>query len=99
MAAGCPVVTSDCYGTKELAEGAAILVNPESTESIASGIRQVLDDQSGRQALIEAGRERSATFRWSRCAQETLNVLERVQSTRKAVPRAPAAQGAAAPTR
>jgi glycosyltransferase involved in cell wall biosynthesis len=99
MAAGCPVVTSDCYGTKELAEGAAILVNPESTESIASGIRQVLDDKSGRQALIEAGRERSATFRWSRCAQETLNVLERVQSTRKPVPRAPAAQRAAVPTR
>jgi glycosyltransferase involved in cell wall biosynthesis len=80
MAAGCPVVTSNCYGTKELAEGAAMLVDPESTESIASGIRAVLDDQARRRDLIAAGRERSRDFQWSRCARETLNVLERVQA-------------------
>ncbi|HET6777265.1 MAG TPA: glycosyltransferase family 1 protein, partial [Gemmatimonadales bacterium] len=44
MAAGCPVVTTDRYGTKELAEGDAVLVEPESVECIADGIRQVLDD-------------------------------------------------------
>jgi len=80
MAAGCPVVTSNCYGTKELAEGAAMLVDPESTESIASGIRAVLDDRSKREELIAAGRERSRDFQWSRCARETLNVLERVRA-------------------
>jgi glycosyltransferase involved in cell wall biosynthesis len=80
MAAGCPVVTSNCYGTKELAEGAAMLVDPESTESIAAAIRAVLDNQARRQELITAGRERSRDFQWSRCARETLNVLERVQA-------------------
>jgi glycosyltransferase involved in cell wall biosynthesis len=78
MAAGCPVVTADRYGTKELAENAAVLVDPESVDSIADGIRRVLDDTPLRARLLEAGRERSAPFRWSRCAEETLRVLERV---------------------
>ena len=76
MASGCPVLTSDRYGTKELAEGAAVLVNPESVESIAAGIRQLLDDQILRRRLVAAGKERSAEFQWQRCARETLQVLE-----------------------
>lgn len=76
MAAGCPVVTSDRYGTKELAEGAAVLVDPESVESIATGIGRVLDDRALRAELIAAGRERSRAFQWRRCAEETLRVLE-----------------------
>jgi O-antigen biosynthesis alpha-1,2-mannosyltransferase len=99
MAAGCPVVTSDRYGTKELAEGAAILVDPESTESIASGIRVVLEDQQKRRELIAAGRQRSQDFRWSRCARETLNVLEQVQGSQKPAPRRSGARHAAAGTR
>jgi glycosyltransferase involved in cell wall biosynthesis len=80
MAAGCPVVTTDRYGTKELAEGAAILVNPESVESIAAGIRQVMDDDKKRTELILAGRHRSSAFQWGRCASETLRVLEQVHA-------------------
>ena len=67
MAAGTPVVTADRYGTKELAEGAAVLVDPESVDAIADGIRRVLDDQTLRTRLMEAGRERSRAFQWSRC--------------------------------
>jgi glycosyltransferase involved in cell wall biosynthesis len=78
MAAGCPVVTSDRYGTLELAEGAAVMVKPESVESIAEGIRQVLEDTALRSRLVAAGRVRSQDFTWQRCARETLAVLERV---------------------
>jgi glycosyltransferase involved in cell wall biosynthesis len=78
MAAGCPVVTADRHGTKELAEGAAVLVNPEDVDSIAGGIRRVLDDNALRAELVAAGRERSREFEWRRCATETLRVLERV---------------------
>jgi glycosyltransferase involved in cell wall biosynthesis len=85
MASGCPVVTTDGWGTKELADGAAILVDPESVESIAAGIRRVMDDQSTRAELIAAGRRRSQDFQWRRCAGETLRVLERVGSERSPV--------------
>jgi O-antigen biosynthesis alpha-1,2-mannosyltransferase len=87
MAAGCPVVTANCYGTKELAEGAAVLVDPESVDDIADGIRRVLDDDALRARLVQAGRNRSAEFEWRRCAMETLQVLERVQSERRPIPR------------
>ncbi len=61
MAAGCPVVTADRYGTKELAEHAAVLVDPESVDSIADGIRQVLDDTALRARLIDGGSRSEAT--------------------------------------
>ena len=70
-------MTADRYGTKELAEHAAVLVDPESVDAIADGIRRVLDDAPLRAQLVSAGRERSARFQWSRAAAETLGVLER----------------------
>ncbi|MET0658785.1 MAG: glycosyltransferase family 1 protein [Steroidobacteraceae bacterium] len=76
MACGCPVVTADRYGTKELAEGAAVLVNPDSVDDIATGIRRVLTDKELRMRVIEAGRERAQNFTWERTAQHTLRVLE-----------------------
>jgi glycosyltransferase involved in cell wall biosynthesis len=79
MAAGCPVVTADRYGTKELAEGAAVLVNPESVDSIADGIRRALEDGALRAHLVRVGRVRSQHFTWQRCATETLAVLERAE--------------------
>lgn len=83
MAAGCPVVTADRYGTKELAEGAAVLVDPESVDSIAGGVRRVLEDQVLRAGLVAAGRVRSRDFTWSRCAAATIEVLEQVGAGRK----------------
>jgi glycosyltransferase involved in cell wall biosynthesis len=79
MASGTPVVTSNCYGTRELAAGAAVLVDPESVDSIAEGIRSVLEDTQLRARLIAAGEERSRPFQWRRTAEETLKVLERVR--------------------
>jgi glycosyltransferase involved in cell wall biosynthesis len=80
MAAGCPVVTANRYGTKELAEGAGVLVDPESVDSISAGMEQVLDDEGLRARLVTAGRGRSRDFTWQRCARETLAVLENVNS-------------------
>lgn len=83
MAAGCPVVTADRYGTKELAEGAGLLVDPESVDSIASGMVRVVEDQALRAEMIEAGLKRSQAFSWPRCAKETLGVLERAAETHR----------------
>lgn len=78
MASGCPIVTSNRYGTAELAGEAAVLVNPEEVESIADGMRSIVSDQNLRQQLIGAGRERAKEFSWEKCARETLKVLELV---------------------
>lgn len=76
MACGCPVVTSNRFGTKEIADKAAVFVDPEDIESIANGMHHVITNEELRLRIIEAGHERSRYFSWGKCAQETLWVLE-----------------------
>jgi len=78
MASECPVVTSNCFGTREIAQDAAVLVEPQDIDSIAEGIVTVLDNQELRTKLIERGKVRARQFDWHRCAQQTLRVLESV---------------------
>ncbi len=85
MAAGCPVVTSDRYGPRELAGDAAVLVDPERVDSIAAGMRRVATDAGLRAELTVRGRERARPFTWARCARETLAVLESVVMERQPV--------------
>jgi glycosyltransferase involved in cell wall biosynthesis len=76
MASGCPVVTADRYGTREVAGDAAVLVDPEDVCDIAAGMRLVVADQALRERVIAAGRERAREFSWHKCARETLRILE-----------------------
>jgi glycosyltransferase involved in cell wall biosynthesis len=78
MASHCPVVTSNRYGAKEIAQDAAVLVDPESVEAIAEGIERVLTQSALREELKRKGSARAATFTWERCAGQTLGVLERI---------------------
>lgn len=81
MACGTPILTSNVNGLKEIAGDAAILMNPNDTESIASGIAQILSDSRLRETLSQKGLERSKLFTWDLCAKKTLEVLERVATS------------------
>jgi glycosyltransferase involved in cell wall biosynthesis len=81
MAAGCPVLTSDRYGTKEIAGDAALLVDPNSVEEIAAGLRRLIENDALRAQLVLAGRERMRAMTWTRCARQTLVVLESIAAT------------------
>lgn len=76
MASGCPVITADRYGTREIAGRAALLVDPYSVDAIAGAMRSVAGDPALRRRLSEAGRGRVDDFSWPRCAEETLGVIE-----------------------
>ncbi len=76
MASRCPFVTANRHGTKELAGDAGILVDPESVDSIAEGMRKSIENDEVRAELIEVGLKRVKEFSWKKCAEETLNVLE-----------------------
>jgi glycosyltransferase involved in cell wall biosynthesis len=82
MACGCPTLTADRYGTRELAEGAALLVDPESVDEIAAGIVRLLEDERLRTQLRTAGLQRSQEFTWQRTAAEVMAVLESLPRTR-----------------
>ncbi len=62
MSVGCPVVTSNRSSMKEIAGDAALLVDPEDCDAIATGLRRVLTDHQLRQDLIRSGRVRCSHF-------------------------------------
>ena len=56
---GVPVVASRLGSTLEVAGDAAVLVDPLNPQSIAEGMRVVLEDEALRQALVEKGHSRA----------------------------------------
>jgi glycosyltransferase involved in cell wall biosynthesis len=81
MAQGVPVLTSNVGATREVADGAALLVDPENTSSIRDGLARLLSDDALRRELSRLGLERAAAFSWERTAQETLAVIEMAAAT------------------
>ena len=55
QAIGRPVVTSDLSPMRDVAGGAACLVDPRNVDSIRAGIRRVIKDSNYREGLVELG--------------------------------------------
>ncbi|MEX1997086.1 MAG: glycosyltransferase family 1 protein [Candidatus Andersenbacteria bacterium] len=72
MACGCPVVVANVSALPEVAGGAAILVEPESAESIADGITTALTQRS---ELVDRGLKRVQLLSWEATTSATLQVL------------------------
>jgi glycosyltransferase involved in cell wall biosynthesis len=75
MACGVPVLTSNVSSLPEVAAGAALTVDPESTEAIATGLRRLIDDGALARELAARGVERAAELSWGKTAEETEEVL------------------------
>ena len=71
MATGTPVVTSAATAPAEVADGAAVLVDPLDVEAIAAGIQEAI---ARREELRAAGLERAAGFTWEGAAAATAEV-------------------------
>lgn len=78
MAAGLPVVCSRGSALEEVAGGAALLINPLDTRSIADGIERILSDTAQAAKLREAGLAQSRKFDWDTAAQQTLDFYRTV---------------------
>ena len=76
MKCGSPVITSNHGAMKEIAGGAALLVNPGDTSAIAQAMSKIANDHSFRQSLIESGFRRAATFSWEKSASLTMDTLK-----------------------
>jgi glycosyltransferase involved in cell wall biosynthesis len=75
-ALGCPVITSDIRGVRDQAGDAALLVDPESVESIAAAIERVWTDEELRQDLGRRGRERLGLYTREDFAQRLGAILD-----------------------
>ena len=82
MAAGCPVISSTAGALPEIYGDVVAYFDPRSDRDLRKEIDKVREDGKYREELIRRGRERSKQFTWERCAQETLEVYQRVLKTR-----------------
>lgn len=80
MACGTPVVSSRASCLPEVAEGAALLVDPEDAEELAQALERAIGDKSQRAALRQRGLERAAQYTWRAAAEKLLAVYQQVAS-------------------
>jgi glycosyltransferase involved in cell wall biosynthesis len=71
MACGAPVVTSRGTAMEEVADGAAVLVDPNDPAELAAGIDRATAE---RDVLVARGLERARAFRWDAVAEATVAV-------------------------
>jgi len=74
MASGVPVLTSDCASMPEVAQGCALLAEPNNIEAITQGLNQLLGDISGAAERSEAGRKVSLDYNWRAAADSLIGV-------------------------
>jgi glycosyltransferase involved in cell wall biosynthesis len=84
MACGRAVASSDTTAMPEVADGAGILFDPNSTEQMTRALRDVLVDPELRARLERLGSQRAAAFSWERAAERTLEVYTRVAGSNRA---------------
>ena len=77
MASGVPLLTSNRTSMPEIAESVGILVDPDDTDDIALGLRQLLLDEVFREKAISAGLERIKRFQWAAAVDETVNAYHK----------------------
>ena len=69
-----PVITSNVTSMPEVAQDAALLVDPFNEEAIAEAMEKVLDEGT-RKVLVEKGRDRAKAFSWDQAADIIWNSL------------------------
>jgi glycosyltransferase involved in cell wall biosynthesis len=84
MACGVPVVCSNASSLPELADGAALLFDPRSVDSLAAALERALAGADLREDLRQRGLARASQFTWERTARQTLAVYQRVMEMGRA---------------
>jgi len=82
MACGVPVVASDASSLPEVVGGAGLLVDPADVEGWTDALERVCGDLDTAATLRRRGILRAAEFTWSRAAQRTWRVMDRVMRAR-----------------
>ncbi len=78
FAANVPVISSNVSSIPEIAEDAALLINPNSINQISKAIVKIISDVNLSKNLIRKGREVIKKYSWSKSAQETLNIYTEI---------------------
>jgi glycosyltransferase involved in cell wall biosynthesis len=83
MACGRAVACSNTSAIPEVANAAAILFDPKSTDDITRAMRDVLVDPELRTRMERLGQQRASLFTWERTARRTLEIYYEVAGAGK----------------
>lgn len=75
-ACGTPVLASNTSSLPEIANQAALLVDPLDLTALGDGIARIIEDKSYREDLVEAGFANAKRFSWNSAAERILDLLE-----------------------
>lgn len=75
QACGVPVVVSNTSSLPEIVGDSGVLIDPTETNSIATGIKKVLEGPKLSSELVKKGSQNIKRFSWQNCAQQTLEIL------------------------
>jgi glycosyltransferase involved in cell wall biosynthesis len=78
-ACGTPVASSPASSLKEVLGDAALFFNPMEVLDMKEKIKTILLDNTLRQSLIVKGLKNAARFSWKRCAEQTLELYNRIK--------------------
>jgi len=78
MACGCPVITSNLSAMPEVANGAALLVNPRDTGEIAAALNRVATDGDLAANMSANGLKRAKELSWESFAKANLDIYRSV---------------------
>ena len=76
MACGTPVIASNVASLPEVAGDAALLINPNSLQSMVEAMSVIVTDNRTRQQLSAAGLQRVKVFSWEKTGRATVQVLQ-----------------------
>jgi alpha-1,3-rhamnosyl/mannosyltransferase len=78
MASGIPALTSCRSSLPEVAGENALLVEPENIDELATGIVQLIEDDSWRKTVIRGGLQQALNYSWERCIADTIGIYRTV---------------------
>lgn len=81
MAAGKPVLCSNIGAVAEVAGHAALTVDVQSIEAMATGLGSLMSDASLRDDLGGRARQRAAEFTWDQSSRRLLDVFDQLTGT------------------
>jgi len=78
-----PVITSNISSMPEVAEDAALMVDPYSIDSIKEAMLKMSSDEKLREELVVNGRSQRLKFSWDNTAKATWRSIEKVAGSAK----------------
>lgn len=80
MVMGVPVITSNCSSMPEVAGDAAILIDPHQVSQLVAAMSKIVQDETERIRLRQAGLRHVRKFLWERVASSTIELYETLLS-------------------